>query len=110
MKVLMLILVAFATYPLYVGFLTVTGPDREIQQGLVDITEAFSLTQIHNQPTREENLLDLVFVTSPTLVKSSTNVLGISDNTVRMSHLMSGHLRSPVSIMFTGFDGIFGWV
>ena len=62
--------------------LTVTGPDREIQQGLVDITEAFSLTQIHNQPTREENLLDLVFVTSPTLIKSSTNALGISDHEI----------------------------
>ena len=34
--------------------LTVTGPDREIQQGLVDITDAFSLTQIHNLQTREE--------------------------------------------------------
>jgi hypothetical protein len=48
------------------------NPDRKIQQGLVDITEAFNLTQIHNPPTREENLLDLVFVTNPTLVKSTT--------------------------------------
>ena len=62
--------------------LTVTGPDRETQQGLVDITEAFNLTQIHNLPTREENLLDLVFVTNPTLVKTSTNVPGISDHEI----------------------------
>ena len=39
-----------------------------------------NLTQVHNQPTREGNLLDLVFVSNPSLVKSSTNVPGISDH------------------------------
>ena len=62
--------------------LTVTGPDREIQQGLVDITEAFNLTQIHILPTREENLLDIVFATNPTFVKTSTNLPGISDHEI----------------------------
>jgi endonuclease/exonuclease/phosphatase (EEP) superfamily protein YafD len=64
------------------NILTVTGPDREIQQGLVDITEAFNLTQIHILPTREENLLDIVFATNPILVKTSTNVPGISDHEI----------------------------
>jgi len=41
---------------------------------------ANNFTQIHNKPTRENNLLDLVFVSNPTLVKSSINVPGISDH------------------------------
>ena len=41
-----------------------------------------NLTQVHNQPTREGNLLDLVFVSNPTLVKSSTNVSGILDHDI----------------------------
>ena len=56
---------------------TATGPDREIQQELMSF---HNLTQVHNQPTREGNLLDLVFVSNPTLVKSLTNVPGISDH------------------------------
>jgi hypothetical protein len=45
------------------------------------------LTQVHNQPTREGNLLDLVFVSNPTLVKSSTNVPGISDHDIIISDM-----------------------
>jgi len=41
---------------------TANGPDRDIQQGLVDTMSANNFTQIHNKPTREDNLLDLVFV------------------------------------------------
>ncbi|XP_063442405.1 uncharacterized protein LOC134722713 [Mytilus trossulus] len=61
---------------------TTLGPDREIQQGLDDIAETYNLTQIHTMPTREGNLLDLVFVTNPTLVKSLNNVPGISDHDI----------------------------
>ncbi|KAK3097032.1 hypothetical protein FSP39_005743 [Pinctada imbricata] len=57
---------------------TAKGPEREIQQGLADIMSANNLTQIHEHPTREDNLLDLVFVSNPSLVKSSINVPGIS--------------------------------
>ncbi|CAG2240617.1 unnamed protein product [Mytilus edulis] len=66
---------------------TALGPDREIQQGLVDIAETYNLTQIHTIPTREGNLLDLVFVTNPTLVKSSNNVPGISDHDIIITDL-----------------------
>jgi endonuclease/exonuclease/phosphatase family metal-dependent hydrolase len=59
---------------------TAMGPDREIQQELADLMSFHNLTQVHNQPTREGNLLDLVFVSNTTLVKSSTNVPGISDH------------------------------
>jgi hypothetical protein len=61
---------------------TATGPDREIQQELADLMSFHNLAQVHNQPTREGNLLDLVFVSNPTLVKSSTNVPGISDHDI----------------------------
>jgi hypothetical protein len=61
---------------------TACGPDREIQQGLSDLMGANNLTQIHDSPTRENNLLDLVFVSNRTLVKSSVNVPGISDHEI----------------------------
>jgi endonuclease/exonuclease/phosphatase (EEP) superfamily protein YafD len=61
---------------------TSCGPDREIQQGLADLMGANNLAQIHDSPTRENNLLDLVFVSNPTLVKSSVNVPGISDHEI----------------------------
>ena len=35
---------------------------------------------MHNQPTRQDNILDLVFTNNPSLVKSSTSVPGISDH------------------------------
>ena len=61
---------------------TASGPDREIQQELTDLMSTQNLTQVHKNATREGNLLDLIFVTNPTLVKSSTNVPGISDHDI----------------------------
>ena len=48
--------------------------DREIQQALVDLSIEHGLTQIHNEPTRYGNMLDLVFTNNPSLVKSSYSV------------------------------------
>lgn len=66
---------------------TANGPDREIQQELIDIMGSNNLTQIHNSPSREGNLLDLVFVSNPTVVKSSINVPGISDHDIIITDL-----------------------
>ena len=44
------------------------------------ISTEFNLTQIHDKPTREDNLLDLVFTTNSSLIKSTTNAPGISDH------------------------------
>ena len=38
------------------------------------------LTQVHNQPTRQDTILDLVFTNNPSLVKSSYSIPGISDH------------------------------
>ena len=54
--------------------------DREVQQALLDLTTEHGLSQIHDQPTRDNNLLDLVFTNNPSIVKSSTSVPGISDH------------------------------
>ena len=58
------------------------APDREVQQGLIDVAIDFNLTQVHEKPTREDNLLDLVFTTNPTLIKSSSTTPGISDHDI----------------------------
>ena len=56
--------------------------DKEVQKALVDITTQNGLTQLHEEPTRENNLLDLIFTTNPSLVKSTTNIPGISDHAI----------------------------
>ena len=54
----------------------------DVQQQLIDITNMAGLSQIHEQPTRGENMLDLVFVSNPSLMKSSVSVPGISDHDI----------------------------
>ena len=61
---------------------TKQGNDRDVQQQLIDITNMAGLSQIHEQPTRGENMLDLVFVSNPSLMKSSVSVPGISDHDI----------------------------
>ena len=55
--------------------------NKDIQRILIDITSQTGLTQIHEEPTRGNNLLVLVF-TNPTLAKSSTNIPSISDHVI----------------------------
>ncbi|KAL8585711.1 hypothetical protein ACOMHN_049057 [Nucella lapillus] len=47
---------------------------------LVDIMQSSTLTQVHYSPTRFMNILDLIFFSNPSLVKSSVSVPGISDH------------------------------
>ena len=54
--------------------------DKEIQQALIDLSVEQGLTQIHDQPTSQGNILDLVFTNNPALIKSSNNTPGISDH------------------------------
>ena len=54
--------------------------DSEVQQALIDLSIEHRLTQVHSQPTRDSNILDLVFTNNPSLVKSSTSIPGISDH------------------------------
>jgi len=56
--------------------------DKPIQQQRVDLSIETNLTQVHDQPTRQGNILDLVFVSIPSLVKSSVSVPGISDHDI----------------------------
>ena len=56
--------------------------DRNIHQRLIDLTSEHNLTQIHDQPTRNGKLLDLVFTSNPSLIKSSVSVPGISDHDI----------------------------
>lgn len=59
-----------------------TGKDNDIQQKLIDNSSAALLTQVHHSPTRGPNILDLVFTSNPTLVKSSVSIPGISDHNI----------------------------
>ena len=54
--------------------------ERDVQLKLLEVTSSYNLTQMHEQPTRENNLLDIVLTTNPSLVKTSSNAPGISDH------------------------------
>lgn len=54
--------------------------DRALQEKLVAVTAAASLTQTHFAPTRYSNTLDLLFTTNRTLLKNSTSIPGKSDD------------------------------
>ena len=54
--------------------------DKDVQKAPIDLAIDFNLTQVHDKPTRENNLLVLVFTTNSSLIKSTTNALGVSDN------------------------------
>ena len=56
--------------------------DMQAQQQLVDLAEKYNLHQMQDLPTRENNILDLVFTaTNPTL-KSTANAPGLSDHDI----------------------------
>jgi hypothetical protein len=57
-----------------------SAPDRQVQLELIDISTAAQLTQVHDQPTRGNNILDLIFTSNSSLAKSSTSIPGISDH------------------------------
>ena len=65
------------------------APDRLIQQAVADATNEHHLTQIHSDPTRQNRLLDLVFVSNPTLVKHSTSTPGLGDHHAVVTDLNS---------------------
>ena len=54
--------------------------DKEIQRAVMEVVTANSIVQIHEQPTRGNNLLDIVLTTNSSLIKSSNNAPGISDH------------------------------
>ena len=47
---------------------------------LLSSLDTHALAQIHKEPAREENILDLVITNKPGLIKSSHSVTGISDH------------------------------
>ena len=61
--------------------------DRNIQETLVDLANNHSITQVHSDSTRDDNLLDLMFTSNPSLVKSSTSIPGISDHDITITDL-----------------------
>ena len=57
--------------------------DREVQQALLNLACDHHLEQVHDLPTRgSSSWLDLIFTNVPSLIKSSTNVPGISDHDI----------------------------
>ena len=54
---------------------------------LLSSLDTHALAQIHKEPTREENILDLLITNKPGLIKSSHSVPGISDQCAVVTEL-----------------------
>ena len=54
---------------------------------LLSSLDTHALVQIHKEPTREENILDLLITNKPGLIKSSHSVPGISDHCAVVTEL-----------------------
>ncbi|KAH3780697.1 hypothetical protein DPMN_158516 [Dreissena polymorpha] len=52
---------------------------RDVQQARLDLPVYYNLTQVHDTPTRENSLLDLILTTNRFLIKSTVNTPGITD-------------------------------
>ena len=63
--------------------------DPQVQQKLIDISLAHNLSQVHESATREKNILDLVFTSNPTLLKTSTSEPGLCDHDLLITDFMS---------------------
>jgi hypothetical protein len=50
--------------------------DKEIQRAVMEVVTSYSMVQIHEQPSRGNNLLDIVLTTNSSLIKSSNNPQG----------------------------------
>jgi hypothetical protein len=61
------------------------SPQRDVQEELVDIAMKNQLTQIHDEPTRLKNTLDLVFASNPSLAKFSMSIPGCCDHSAIVS-------------------------
>ena len=64
-----------------------SGSEKEVQQQLIETTTSASLTQIHDQPTRADNMLDLVFTSNPSHIKTSVSVPGISNHDIVITNM-----------------------
>ena len=54
--------------------------DPEVQKTIINVTSNALLTQIHREPTRLSNILDITFVSNSSLLKSSKSIPGLSDH------------------------------
>ena len=54
---------------------------------LLSSLDTHALAQIHEEPSREENILDLLITNEPGLIKSSHSVPGISDHCAVVTEL-----------------------
>ena len=86
--------------------------DRPVQELLADVASSFSLTQIHNHPTRLSNILDLIFTTNPSLAKNSSSIPGISDHDMVVADFLTKpqvskeHVRKTFKFHKANWDNI----
>ena len=72
-----------------------SGEDQKVHQSLINVTTEAHLTQVQLTPTRGPNILDLVFVSNPSLVKSSTSIPGVSDHDIVITDLDTKPYANP---------------
>ena len=69
------------------GVVNPKAANKSQRELLLSSLDTHALAQIHKEPTREENILDLLITNKPGLIKSSHSVPGISDHCAVVTEL-----------------------
>ena len=67
------------------GFTNDQAPNKDVQDKLINISVDNSLTQLQEEPTRLNNILDLTFVSNPSLIRTQSTIPGISDHSATIT-------------------------
>ena len=67
------------------GFTNDQAPNKNVQDKLIDISLVHSLTQLQEESTRLDSILDLTFVSNPSLIRTQSTIPGISDHSATIT-------------------------
>ncbi len=66
-----------------------------MQDKLIDISVDYSLSQLQEEPTRLDSILDLTFTANPSLIRNLNNIPGIADHE---AVIIDSYIRPTFSI------------
>ena len=77
------------------GYTCNQAHNKNVQDKLIEISVENSLIQLQEEPTRQNNILDLIFVTNSSLIKNVTTIPGLSDHN---AVIMDSYIKPSFSV------------
>ena len=77
------------------GYCYEHAQNKNVQDKLIDISVDYSLSQLQEEPTRLDSILDLTFTANPSLIRNLNNIPGIADHE---AVIIDSYIRPTFSI------------